>query len=478
MSRTWITNLIASFTIVNATLAWATMPYNPHELTIIQQHLVKNIATEKNVVNKNDEGNLITSLPGAVLASPTYHGNRFSQDYQFHWTRDAALSINALLHLYEQTHNSELKNYLYHYVDFEQSATRQSSKPGENTLGQPKFNIDSSVWEGPWGRPQNDGPALRAITLIEFANILLKEHETTYVKNKLLPLIQIDLAYIVSEWRNPNFDLWEEVNDPDHFFTKIVQRKSLILGASLLKHFNESSRSAIYSATANDIAKSLQQHWDPQLGYLTETINQKNNKGGGLDSSIVLGVLHGHTSDQLDEFTVNNEKVMITVYALRNVFAQLYPINIEHHQEAPLIGRYPSDIYDGDQFKYGNPWILATNAIGQYYYALARTYLRLNVIKITKLNHVFFDQLGLQLYESNIDATKNPVIFKQIIFRLIDQGDKFLLTAKQYGSCTDAGDCYHFAEQVDKYSGNPTSAKDLTWNYASIITAMNERNKI
>ena len=38
---------------------------------------------------------------------------------------------------------------------------------------------------GGWGRPQTDGPAIRATVLIKFANKLLDAGETTYVTSKL-----------------------------------------------------------------------------------------------------------------------------------------------------------------------------------------------------------------------------------------------------------------------------------------------------
>lgn len=38
-------------------------------------------------------------------------------------------------------------------------------------LGEPKYYVNGQVYTGPWGRPQRDGPALRATTLMKFARI-------------------------------------------------------------------------------------------------------------------------------------------------------------------------------------------------------------------------------------------------------------------------------------------------------------------
>ncbi len=40
-------------------------------------------------------------------------------------------------------------------------------------LAEPKFNVNGTEFTGAWGRPQRDGPALRATALIGFGNWLL-----------------------------------------------------------------------------------------------------------------------------------------------------------------------------------------------------------------------------------------------------------------------------------------------------------------
>lgn len=40
-------------------------------------------------------------------------------------------------------------------------------------LGEPKFHVDESAYQGDWGRPQRDGPALRATALISFGQWLI-----------------------------------------------------------------------------------------------------------------------------------------------------------------------------------------------------------------------------------------------------------------------------------------------------------------
>jgi hypothetical protein len=57
-------------------------------------------------------------------------------------------------------------------------------------------NIDETAFTGAWGRPQRDGPALRATTFITYANWLIKNGNTSYVTSNLWPAIKLDLDYV------------------------------------------------------------------------------------------------------------------------------------------------------------------------------------------------------------------------------------------------------------------------------------------
>jgi len=85
-------------------------------------------------------------------------------------------------------------------------------------LAEPKFHIDESAFAGCWGmftrsrasvlfllrintgRPQRDGPALRATTLILYANWLIANGNTTWVTQNLWPVLKLDLDYVQNNW--------------------------------------------------------------------------------------------------------------------------------------------------------------------------------------------------------------------------------------------------------------------------------------
>jgi glucoamylase len=91
------------------------------------------------------------TLQGTVVASPS----KFKPDYYYMWVRDAGIVMRSLL--MEELDVGKLYNDYANISTFEQ----ESDLPAG--LGEPKFHVDGKVFRGPWGRPQNDGPALRVL---------------------------------------------------------------------------------------------------------------------------------------------------------------------------------------------------------------------------------------------------------------------------------------------------------------------------
>ena len=204
---------------------------------------------------------------GAIVASPS----QYNPNYYYDWVRDSANAMSLIESWYESTHLTKYKKPLLHYVSWTEMIQRQQDKlPGQDILGEPKFYIDGYPYEGPWGRPQNDGPALRASVLARFAQQLLDNYESEYVRthlynNSMDPLnmgvIKIDLEYTAHHWQDANFDLWEEVFG-HHFFTAIAQKNALVDGAALARRLNDEQAAVFYEKQANLIDHRLQQHLD------------------------------------------------------------------------------------------------------------------------------------------------------------------------------------------------------------------------
>ncbi|RQM05013.1 hypothetical protein DH86_00003734, partial [Scytalidium sp. 3C] len=66
----------------------------------------------------------------------------------------------------------EIENYISAQA-YLQTVSNPSGGLSSGGLGEPKFNVDLSAFTGSWGRPQRDGPALRATALITYSKWLI-----------------------------------------------------------------------------------------------------------------------------------------------------------------------------------------------------------------------------------------------------------------------------------------------------------------
>ena len=180
---------------------------------------------------------------GAVIASPS----RSNPDYFYHWVRDAGLTMETIVMRYERETNSRTRErYLNLLLDFARFSRRNQQTPTLSPgLGEPKFYVDGRAFDGPWGRPQNDGPGIRATTLARLAQTLLDQGREDLVRRELyapeLPaqtVIKADLEFVAHHWREPSFDLWEECLG-QHFYTRMVQRRALVEGARLARRMGD-----------------------------------------------------------------------------------------------------------------------------------------------------------------------------------------------------------------------------------------------
>eukprot|EP00484_Ammonia_sp_Unknown_P003354 CAMPEP_0197075158 /NCGR_PEP_ID=MMETSP1384-20130603/211470_1 /TAXON_ID=29189 /ORGANISM="Ammonia sp." /LENGTH=547 /DNA_ID=CAMNT_0042514001 /DNA_START=1 /DNA_END=1645 /DNA_ORIENTATION=+ len=91
------------------------------------------------------------------------------------------------MHTLQYTANgsSDFDQRFQNYVSWVQAAQQQTDPNGINVLGEPKFNCDGTVYGKGWCRPQNDGPASRAIAQISYAFWLLDQGRKSYVTNYL-----------------------------------------------------------------------------------------------------------------------------------------------------------------------------------------------------------------------------------------------------------------------------------------------------
>lgn len=318
----------------------------------------KGVATQKLFDNISPEGAAV----GAVVASPS----KSNPDYFRHWVRDAGLTMNLVVSLYQNATNQSDRDFYYQkmmdYVDF--SRKNQTTPNPSGDIGEPLFEANGDPYNKGWGRPQNDSPAIRAVTLMRWAEVLLAEGKENLVREKLyapqLPaytVIKADLEYTSHHWQETCFDLWEEVKG-HHFYTRMMQRKALVEGAKLADRMGDGAAASWYREQGELLSKEIAHHWNDQKGYLDTTLDRDGGadyKYSNLDASAILGILHGDTYDGF--FPVQDPRSVATAYKLIQTFQDLYPIN-KNGAKGVAIGRYPEDHYDGNGFSQGNPWLL------------------------------------------------------------------------------------------------------------------------
>lgn len=402
--------------------------FNPSEIQSLKKHFLSNFKAN-----------------GAIVASPS----KQNPNYYYDWIRDSAMAMGLVEDWFEFDHQNDHKKILIQYVSWsEQIQQLVDPLPDQDILGEPKFHVDGKPFTESWGRPQNDGPALRALVLIRFAHQLLKQHDTDYVKKHLynanldpntMGVIKKDLEYVAHHWQHANFDLWEEIYG-HHFFTTIVQQKALIEGALLAQELNDQAACDFYIKQALLLNQQLKKHADQGNQLITATLapHPGPQKKLELDTSVVLAILMHPKNDVL---SINHSYVQHTIDALHHEFNEAFPIN-NNAPGAILFGRYPGDTYDGYQSGgQGNPWFILTATMAEYYYTLA------GQLKAGEFNKPLFN-------------------------KYLRLGDNYLRLVKKYSPNLIVD------EQINLHNGKQQGASSLTWSYVAILRAVALREQL
>lgn len=291
--------------------------------------------------------------------------------------------------------------------------------------------------------------------------------------------LQKDLLFVASNWTTSSFDLWEEVSS-EHFYTRMVQRKALVMGAKFATEMGDSSTSSTLQSAANALSGTLNQFWNPGRQILLYEYGPVLlSKSSYLDAAVPLALIHGYADDGV--FSYTNDQIHSTVVRFTTSFIQEYTLSNKTQQDPsgnPLgipIGRYPEDVYNGTgtQPDGGNPWYLTTAAVAQYFWTASAEYQAVGSLAPTNTSLPFFTYFapdaGIQLGRTySSDSTE----FAAVIDSLNGWGDAFMRTVKFYTPSDGS-----LAEEYNRDTGVPQGCVDLTWSYASILTASFQRAK-
>ncbi|CAH7689994.1 Six-hairpin glycosidase-like protein [Phakopsora pachyrhizi] len=498
---------------------------------------------------------------GIMIASPSrpgsYHDPKTeNENYYFNWTRDSALCLRVLLrrldeielgiddYQAEEDLIDRLETIVNQFIVANSSIQldlNPSGGPHDGGLGEPKFQIDGSRFDSPWGRPQNDGPAIRASTLIRYAKHLILDRERPqtglgWIKASKLydaadsnSQIILDIEHVRRTWRQPTFDLWEEVkaDNGGHFYTLMVQRRSIQDYFDFIDLLPSESRPSTeniqsFRGCLEEMDFRLEEFWNPEglpnreggpdsdaaglvglhpnfshQAHIVPTLEriQGQAKPSQVDSSVLLAIIHTVGPNQPEKWSPASDRALSTLDRLVRVFEKLYPINNLKSGMGIAIGRYPEDEYDGIVGNsIGHPWFLCTHATAEMVYlAINQIQKNQKTIKINKTNRSFFSRflknkrsersdksyddqddflVGEKELGSGFDIERGDPRFRVILREMKVWADEFLIQVSQRFSDNTNGS---MSEQINRFNGKMRGARELTWSYASFLTATDAR---
>lgn len=468
--------------------------------------------------------------------------------------RDAAITSSTLVSSFLDDPTSDVSSDIATFLDeyaalskrIQHAPNPSGSFEDLSSLGEPKFNADGSPFEGSWGRPQRDGPALRAIALMEWLRAWNSTNPQLWTDGKPetqdwfdrlyypeLPAnsaVKADLEYVSHLWPESGFDLWEEIQGR-HFFTAMVQLRSLHEGARLADVFDDPGAARWYREQETKLRGFMHLFWDNKKGHLVETLAGDRS---GLDCGVLLGAIHGLGEDEDSPYPPWADEVLATLHGLVKDQRERFPINsspgmqrksrrtkvtplqrlskwfsyfstspavsiLEHdyyddHNDSYVlrgvgVGRYPEDVYDGIGSNGGNPWFLCTSAVAETLYRTASHLSSTSTLAITNVSLPFWRSIlpessplrqSLQIGTYNAGSGARPnsnhveaKTYAVALHRLRRIADSFLDVVKTH----TAGDG-SLSEQFDSITGFERGARDLTWSYGAFLDALRARKTL
>lgn len=367
-----------------------------------------------------------------------------------------------------------------------------------------KYELNGQMYLGGWCSPQNDGPALRSVVLMRFADRYTELHpeDTSYVKENLYSSstdvgvknpIKRDLEFLFQKpvlvatnpdrytgyWDSDNCEPWEEVSGK-HFYNRLMARRAMSRGAAFASAQGDAAAAASYSSIVSEIESAVESHWNASVG----TIRPTNNDNRFDDAQTVFGTLHSHSEDD-GFYGPTDSKVLANAQYTLKSFADYFAVNGIGYGDQPLslglaIGRYTGDVYNGG-CNYspadcpapclGQPWFLSTNMFAELFYRAIAEWTKEGSVSIDATSAPLFEFFNLKMGEGTYRAGSGE--YAEILTVLVHAADSFLQRTQFHSSSS-----YRLDEQYNGVSGVQMSAGDLVWSYASLVTAKAARDKV
>ena len=408
--------------------------------------MFRNVASD-GFVFEDPENTHALSQPGCVLASPSWENSatNVNQDYVYNWTRDAAIVAIELAAGAIPTSQP-----LIDYVQFAQICQNSASAFGH--FDRASFFIDGTP--RPLWSDQTDGPALQTLAILQLFSQL--DAPTKAVANAV---IAANLNFLEGAYQGETINLWEEEYGAS-FFARAVQLQCF----EAITANNLGIPVPAWLSTAIPwLQNALQGHWNGQYYQSMLPVPAPPDYRVPYDPNIdiVMAAIYGAVA-------VTNTQLLATAALLRSQWDDsssqyYYPINGADQTRGigPLLGRYPGDKYDGDndQPVDDHPWAISTCNFAQLYYRLANEITAAGTIPLDANSAEFFNQVG-------VNASTAPAAAATALQSASDQ----MLQAVIFHS-----DHLELSEQFDATTGYEKSVSNLSWSYASFLSAVRAR---
>jgi len=406
--------------------------------------MYRNVASDGLVFDDPVNAGVI-SAPGAVLASPSWENSatHVTQDYVYHWTRDAAIVALELAWAYADGTLPD-NQPLIDYVTFSQTCQQSAGD-----FDRASFYIDGA--QRPWTN-QADGPALQVVALIAMYRQLDAPARAIAAQ-----LIDADLNFLRDAYQGQTYNLWEEEYG-DSFFARSAQ----------LRCFQAVAANTIgipvppwVPDALSWLTSALESHWNGEVYQSVLPVPTDYRAPYDPNVDIVQAVVYGAES-------ATDPKLLATAAALRAQWADpaskyFYPVNAADAALGlgPLLGRYPGDVYDGDTDALAgdHPWALTTANFAELYYRLATKITSSGTVAGDSLSATFFSQVGV-----------TPATAPRAAAAALRAAGDAMLQAVVYHS-----DHFELSEQFDAVTGFEKSVSNLSWSYAAFLSAVRAR---
>jgi glucoamylase len=401
-------------------------------------------------------GQVVNPRQGSIVASPVPGAYDPEPDYFFHWYRDAALVCEALRLLHEHpVPGIDAGRHFADFVHFSRSLAELDGRAlaarpewrdrvaagfkqylrtdadlaavhGAMVAAETRVNPDGSLDRSRWPRPQHDGSALRAITVLRWLEHRCLDADTTAAAEALL---LEDLDYVRRRARSASYDIWEEELGI-HYYILRVSAAALRGGADWLTARGAADAALGCRLEADAIGHQLDDYWDAERGHYRSRVPPPGVVSlKQLDFSVIFAAIHA--GDGAAPHSPDDPRMVATLSRLEELFDAAYAINRARPAErGPAMGRYAGDVYFS-----GGAYYFSTLGAAEFCFKAAR-------------------------------HAANPP-------SLIERGDAYLRTVRAYTPATG-----ELSEQFDQHTGEQRSARHLAWSYAAFITCIAARRSV